>query len=248
MIQILFFSLLFGSSALAQERESALVGRARDASGEALPGVVVTAEPFTGPDAFTSTTGAEGRYRMTVPTGRYRVFFRLAGYATHVAPEVVVSPGETRELDVVLHIALSTNVVVTGRSTFRNLASIDSSWDLIGIADAASTGVVAASELEERSLLRPADVLERVPGLVVSQHSGEGKGNQYYVRGFNIDHGTDLALSVGGVPAKLPTHAHGQGYADVNFLVPELVSGIQFNKGPYHAREGDFSAAGAVPT
>jgi hypothetical protein len=130
MIQILFFSLLFGSSALAQERESALVGRARDASGEALPGVVVTAEPFTGPDAFTSTTGAEGRYRMTVPTGRYRVFFRLAGYATHVAPEVVVSPGETRELDVVLHIALSTNVVVTGRSTFRNLASIDSSWDL----------------------------------------------------------------------------------------------------------------------
>jgi hypothetical protein len=248
MIKALFAILYIGSSALAQVGEPTIAGHARDASGQVLPGVVVTAEPVSGPSAFAATTDAGGQYRMTVPAGRYRVSFQLAGYATHVAPEVVVDPGETSELEVVLYIALSTNVVVTGRSTFRNLASIDSSWDLIGIADAASTGVIPASELEERSLLRPADVLERVPGLVVSQHSGEGKGNQYYVRGFNIDHGTDLALSVAGVPANLPTHAHGQGYADVNFLVPELVSGIQFNKGPYHAQEGDFSAAGAVHT
>jgi outer membrane receptor protein involved in Fe transport len=89
-------------------------------------------------------------------------------------------------------------------------------------------------------------MLERVPGVVTSQHSGEGKANQYYVRGFNIDHGTDLAVSVAGVPVNLPTHAHGQGWADVNFLVPELVSGIQYKKGPYHPEEGDFSSAGAM--
>ena len=145
-----------------------------------------------------------------------------------------------------LNLALASSVVVSGRSTFRNLASVGSAFDLVGVADAASSGVVAASQMEERSLLRPADVLERVPGLVVSQHSGEGKGNQYYVRGFNIDHGTDLALEVAGVPVNLPTHAHGQGYADANFLIPELASGIQFRKGPYHASTGDFSAAGSV--
>ena len=82
--------------------------------------------------------------------------------------------------------------------------------------------------------------------MVVSQHSGEGKANQYYLRGFNIDHGTDLALSVAGMPVNLPTHGHGQGYADMNFLIPELVSGIQYRKGTYAAESGDFSAAGAI--
>ena len=85
-----------------------------------------------------------------------------------------------------------------------------------------------------------------MPGVVVSQHSGEGKANQYYVRGFNIDHGTDLATSVAGVPMNMPTHAHGQGYSDNNFLIPELVSGVQYQKGTYDAEEGDFSAAGAI--
>jgi hypothetical protein len=89
-------------------------------------------------------------------------------------------------------------------------------------------------------------VFEAVPGVVISQHSGEGKANQYYVRGFNIDHGTDLASWVAGVPTNMPTHAHGQGYSDNNFLIPELVSGIQYQKGTYDAQEGDFSAAGAI--
>ena len=86
----------------------------------------------------------------------------------------------------------------------------------------------------------------RVPGVIISQHSGEGKANQYYVRGFNIDHGTDLALSVAGIPVNLPTNGHGQGYADLNFVIPELVGAIQYKKGTYFAEEGDFSAAGAI--
>ena len=94
--------------------------------------------------------------------------------------------------------------------------------------------------------MRPGEVLETVPGLIVSQHSGEGKANQYYVRGFNLDHGTDFSTTVAGVPVNMPTGAHAHGYSDLNFLIPELVSGVQFKKGPYFADEGDFSAAGAA--
>ena len=94
--------------------------------------------------------------------------------------------------------------------------------------------------------MRAGEVLETVPGMIVSQHSGEGKANQYYLRGFNLDHGTDFSMTVAGVPVNTPTGAHAHGYADVSFLIPELVSGVQFKKGPYFADEGDFSAAGAA--
>ena len=92
----------------------------------------------------------------------------------------------------------------------------------------------------------PAKSSRQYPGLVVSQHSGEGKANQYYLRGFNLDHGTDFSTTVAGVPVNTPTGAHAHGYSDVSFLIPELVSGVQFKKGPYFADEGDFSAAGAA--
>jgi hypothetical protein len=82
--------------------------------------------------------------------------------------------------------------------------------------------------------------------MIISQHSGEGKANQYYLRGFNLDHGTDFSTTVAGVPVNTPTGAHAHGYADLNFLIPELVSGVQYKKGPYFADEGDFSAAGAA--
>jgi hypothetical protein len=110
----------------------------------------------------------------------------------------------------------------------------------------ASQGVVLAERLEDRPLLRPGEVLEVVPGLIVAQHSGDGKANQYFLRGFNLDHGTDFATRVDGVPVNLPTHAHGQGYTDLNFLIPELVERIEYKKGVYYADEGDFSAAGAA--
>jgi hypothetical protein len=89
-------------------------------------------------------------------------------------------------------------------------------------------------------------VLETVPGLIVTQHSGEGKANQFFLRGFNLDHGTDFATSIDGVPVNLPTHGHGQGYTDLNFLIPELVERVDYEKGPYYADAGDFSSAGAA--
>ena len=93
---------------------------------------------------------------------------------------------------------------------------------------------------------RPGEALEIVPGLIVTQHSGEGKANQYFLRGFNLDHGTDLAITVDGMPVNMPTHGHGQGYADINFLIPELIQSVNVRKGPYFADVGDFGSAGAV--
>lgn len=113
-------------------------------------------------------------------------------------------------------------------------------------ADSASVGTVLAAQLENRPTLRTGEVLEVVPGLIVTQHSGDGKANQYFLRGFNLDHGTDLASRVDGLPVNMPTHGHGQGYSDINFLIPELVQRIDYKKGTYYADEGNFSAAGAV--
>ncbi|KQV48092.1 TonB-denpendent receptor [Pelomonas sp. Root1217] len=116
----------------------------------------------------------------------------------------------------------------------------------IGSTDAASQGTIRAELLKSRPALRPGEVLEFVPGLIVTQHSGDGKANQYFLRGFNLDHGTDFATGVNGLPVNMPSHGHGQGYSDLNFLIPELVDRIEYRKGPYFARNGDFAAAGSA--
>lgn len=126
-------------------------------------------------------------------------------------------------------------MVVEGRDTY-----------LVGTAASASQGIVGTRELAERPLLRRGELLEVIPGVVVTQHSGDGKANQYFLRGFNLDHGTDFSVSVDGVPVNMRSHAHGQGYADINFLIPELVRQVDYNKGPFFAEVGDFSAAGAA--
>ena len=113
-------------------------------------------------------------------------------------------------------------------------------------ADSASVGTVLAAQLENRPILRTGEVLEVVPGLIVTQHSGDGKANQYFLRGFNLDHGTDLASRVDGLPVNMPTHGHGQGYSDINFMIPELIERVEYKKGTYYASEGNFSAAGSV--
>src|SRR5210317_1221084 len=127
------------------------------------------------------------------------------------------------------------NVVVEGRRQV-----------LVGEARSASEGVVGQDELSIRPLLRPGDVLEAVPGLIVTQHSGSGKSNQMFLRGFNLDHGTDFATWVDGMPVNMRTHGHGQGYTDINFLIPETIRTVAYVKGPYHAELGDFSSAGGV--
>jgi len=130
-------------------------------------------------------------------------------------------------------------------STIGTTATASRSTNLVGTADSASAGTIGAEQIATRPLLRPGELLEQIPGLVISQHSGEGKANQYYLRGFQLDHGTDLEGTVDDVPVNMPTHAHGQGYSDINWLIPELVQYVSFEKGPYYADEGDFATAGS---
>jgi hypothetical protein len=111
---------------------------------------------------------------------------------------------------------------------------------------AASEMSFTGTQVNDRIFLRPAEALEIVPGLMVLQHSGEGKANQYFLRGVNLDHGTDLAIFVAGMPINMVTHGHGQGYADLNFLIPELIRSVEVKKGPYFAEEGDFASVGAI--
>ncbi|WP_295872623.1 TonB-dependent receptor [uncultured Zhongshania sp.] len=118
--------------------------------------------------------------------------------------------------------------------------------NLVGEAVSASEGIVGQQEISLRPLLRTGEVLELVPGMVVTQHSGTGKANQYFLRGFNLDHGTDFATSVDGMPVNMRTHGHGQGYSDLNFLIPEVVSQLAYKKGAYYADVGDFSGAGGA--
>lgn len=118
--------------------------------------------------------------------------------------------------------------------------------DLIGIANSSSEGEAGAKQLLTRPVLRPGEVLELVPGLIATQHSGDGKANQYFLRGFNLDHGTDFATFVDGMPVNLRTHGHGQGYTDLNFLIPELVERVSYRKGTYAPQDGGFSSAGSA--
>ncbi|HPF25324.1 MAG TPA: TonB-dependent receptor [Steroidobacteraceae bacterium] len=117
---------------------------------------------------------------------------------------------------------------------------------LSGTPRVASEGTVLAEQLQNRPRLRVGELLEVVPGLIVTQHTGDGKANQYFLRGFNLDHGTDFATRVDGMPVNMPSHGHGQGYMDINFVIPELVDRIVYRKGTYYPELGNFSAAGAA--
>jgi hypothetical protein len=220
-------------------------GRVLDQTGAALPGVAI--DLVVNSRELTATTDEVGGYRFEhVPSGNAELTFRLLNFSVF-RRIVAVASGASVTVDAVLTLSLSADVIVTGTSTFRNVADVgDPAANLVGIASAASQGAVTAAQLDARPVMRAGEVLETVPGLIVSQHSGEGKANQYYLRGFNLDHGTDFSTTVAGVPVNTPTGAHAHGYADVSFLIPELVSGVQFKKGPYFADEGDFSAAGAA--
>src|SRR5258708_6701634 len=241
--------LLGGPVALvAQTPEPPLFGRVTDQTGRILPGVSIHVTSTDRTSTEIAVTDQDGRYAFrTLPAGQYTVTYSEMNFADVRRRNVTVTPGRPTRIDVTLQLSMRAAVVVTARETFQNLADLEHPEEsLIGVAGAASEGAVTARQIEVRPIMRAGEVLEALPGVIISQHRGEGTANQYFLRGFNLDHGTDFATTVAGVPVNLPTHAHGQGYADVNFLIPELVSGVQFRKGPYFAQDGDFSAAGSA--
>ena len=152
----------------------------------------------------------------------------------------------------VSYLSLSVQLLHAGGTLYPQLNTIHltadsvSESDQFGLANTATQGVVTKEQLKTRPLLRPAEVLETVPGVIVTQHSGDGKANQYFLRGFNLDHGTDFATSVDGIPINMVTHAHGQGYTDLNFLIPELIENLTYHKGATDITDGDFASAGTA--
>ena len=133
-----------------------------------------------------------------------------------------------------------------GETALEEIVVLGKRSDVLGIAPTASEGTQNGEDLRARPLLRRGEALESVPGMVVTQHAGGGKANQYFLRGFNLDHGTDFAISLDGMPINMRTHAHGQGYADLNLLIPELIERVDYFKGTYTARNGDLSSAGSA--
>ena len=128
-----------------------------------------------------------------------------------------------------------TPLIVTGKAE-----------SLIGVAGSASKGQASIEEIASRPYLRRGEILELIPGVIITQHSGDGKANQYFVRGFNLDHGTDFSISMDGQPVNFVTHAHGQGYADLNPIIPEMVEQLDYWKGPFYGQLGDLSTAGSA--
>ena len=242
------FALICLSPAIAWAQGTGTVtGVVADETGGVLPGVSIQLQPPGTATTLEAVTDGTGTFRFdSVPAGTAELTVRLINFST-VRRTVTLTAGSTAKADVQMLVATSADIVVTAPKTFRNLAEIENpAENLVGVASAGSEGAITAAQLAVRPVNRAAEVLETVPGMVISQHSGEGKANQYYLRGFNLDHGFDFAQTVAGIPVNMPTHAHAQGYADSNFLIPELVSGVQFRKGPYYAENGDFSSAGSA--
>jgi outer membrane receptor protein involved in Fe transport len=235
-------------SLLAQSLGNELRGRVTDDTGGALPGVTVEVRA-EGATPRETVSEVNGDYVFAdVAPGQYQLTFSLINFATIVRRDVKMTRGLMR-VDVVMQVALNAEVAVVGKRTFANLADMDEPEEnLVGVAQAASQGAITARQLDVRPLMRVGEVLEIVPGMIASSHAGGGKANQYFLRGFNLDHGTDFAQTIAGMPVNLPSHAHGQGYSDINFLIPELVAGVQYSKGPYYADQGDFATAGTSNT
>jgi hypothetical protein len=236
--------ILCARPAIAQS--ASISGTVRDETGGALPGATVELRSGAASPRLT-VTDTRGSYTFdAVASGAAQITITLINFAP-ARRQIAVVTGAGVTLDTVLHLALNADVTVTGKATFTNLADADQpAENLVGIAQSASQGAITSQQLDARPMARAGEVLETVPGVIISQHSGEGKANQYYLRGFNLDHGTDFATTVAGMPVNLPTHAHGQGYSDLNFLITGLVSGVQYSKGPYFAELGDFATAGAA--
>ncbi len=219
------------------------------ASPSQLSGTVVDTSGAVITGADVHVLGAIGSVLRTAHSDRNGAFL-FAGLAAGNYRLVVMNPGfETKEISVNIGTTgapapLRISLVVGSVSTTINVQGRED--DLIGIAESGTQGTVGATEIEDRPILRSGEVLETVPGLIITQHAGGGKANQYYLRGFNLDHGTDIAIFLDDMPLNLPSHAHGEGYSDMNTVIPEFVKRVDFEKGPYYASVGDFGSAAST--
>ncbi|HTW32140.1 MAG TPA: carboxypeptidase regulatory-like domain-containing protein, partial [Candidatus Sulfotelmatobacter sp.] len=213
-----------------------MTGTVVDTSGAPLAGAAVELQSANRTVLRTTESDTNGSFAVSgLPAGNYRLVISHADFETREIP-VTIGVEAPAPFRISLAVrAVSTTVNVQGRSD-----------DLTGIAQSATQGTVGQTELEDRPILRSGEVLETVPGVIITQHAGGGKANQYFLRGFNLDHGTDFAVFLDDMPLNLPSHAHGEGYADMNIVIPELVQRVNYEKGPYYADVGDYGSAGSA--
>src|SRR5271165_5090400 len=231
------FLLLLVPSLLFAQGITQLSGTVLDTSGGAIAGATVKVRSADGTVQITTQSDANGFFIISgLSPGNYRLLVSNPGFETK---EIPVSIGTT-EAPAPLHISLAVSSV----STTINVQGREHS--LIGIADSATQGTVGATEIQDRPILRSGEILETIPGVIITQHAGGGKANQYFLRGFNLDHGTDFAVSLDDMPLNLPSHAHGEGYSDMNTVIPEFVERVDYEKGPYYADVGNFGSAGSA--
>jgi TonB dependent receptor/Carboxypeptidase regulatory-like domain/TonB-dependent Receptor Plug Domain len=214
-----------------------LSGTVVDASGAVIAGATVLVRSANGTVQITTRSNKNGSFIISGRSaGNYRLVVSSPGFETKEIP-VTIGTGEApAPLRISLGVStVSTTINVEGRQ-----------GSLIGIAASATQGMVGATEIQDRPILRSGEVLETVPSLMITQHAGGGKANQYFLRGFNLDHGTDFAIFLDGMPLNLPSHAHGEGYADMNTVIAELVERVDYEKGPYYADVGNYGSAGSA--
>jgi outer membrane receptor protein involved in Fe transport len=210
-------------------------GTVVDTSGAVIAGAIVQVRSANGAVQATTQSDKNGSFIISgLSTGDYRLVVSKPGFETKEVPVSIVATQSPAPLRVSLAVgAASTKIEVRSRAD-----------DLVGIAASAGQVTVGAQELQNRPILRSGEILEALPGLIITQHAGGGKANQYFLRGFNLDHGTDFAIFVDGMPLNLPSHAHGEGYSDMNAVIPEFVERVDAEKGPYYADVGDYGSAG----
>ncbi len=212
-------------------------GTVVDTSGALIARATVRDRSADGTLKITTQTDNNGAFELSgLPSGMNRLVVSKTDFETK---EIKFTLGPT-EPQASLRIVLTVSAVT---STIELEGRDD---DLTGIATSATQGTVGAAEIQNRPILRSGEVLETVPGVIITQHAGGGKANQYFLRGFNLDHGTDFAIFIDGMPLNLPSHAHGEGYADMNTVIPELVRRVNYEKGPYYADVGNYGSAGSA--
>ena len=229
--------ILFATMGRAWAADVLLSGTVVDTSGAAIAGATVQVRSASGPVQITTRSDTNGSYSISkLPAGKYLLVVSRPGFETKQIPITIETTEPPAPLGITLAVSGgSATVTVQGRAD-----------DLVGIADSGTQGTVGAQEIQDRPILRSGEVLETVPGVVITQHAGGGKANQYFLRGFNLDHGTDIAISLDGMPLNLSSHAHGEGYADMNTVIPELVQRVDFQKGPYYADVGNYGSAASA--
>ena len=212
-----------------------LSGTIVDMSGAVIAGATVQVRGANGNVQKTTQSSGNGSFAISgLSAGSYRLVVSHPGFETEEISVSIASAEAPALLRISLAVgSVNTTVEVQGRED-----------SLIGIATSATQGTVGQTELEDRPILRSGEVLETIPGVIITQHAGGGKANQYFLRGFNLDHGTDIAIFLDGMPLNLPSHAHGEGYADMNTVIPEFVERVDFQKGPYSADVGNYGSAG----